>query len=187
MDWDNGAEWTAVGCGLLFLVFTIRENRIGWIFGGISTAIFAYILFKVKLFADAGLNIFYTLMAVKGWRDWGKPEKATSVSRISSKESLWLICLVSIFPLMLGVLLSRFTKADFPFADSFIAGTAIAATRLSIGKKLENWPVWMISNGVAIFLFIHKNLLLTAALTAIYFILAVAGWTTWYRKWKKNL
>jgi nicotinamide mononucleotide transporter len=186
MDWNNVAEWTAVCCGLLFLAFTIRENRIGWLFGGISTAIFAFILFQAKLFADSGLNIFYTLMAVKGWYDWGKTEKATSVSRISSKEGLWLIFLIPFFSLMLGALLSRFTEADFPFADSFIAATAIAATRLSIRKKLENWPIWIISNGVAIFVFIHKNLLLTAILTSVYFILAVVGWRTWYIKWKKD-
>ncbi len=186
MNWGNAAEWTAVVCGLLFLALTIRENRTGWLFGGISTGIFAFIMFDAKLFADMGLNIFYTLMAVKGWSDWGKPEKKIAVSRISLHEGLFVILLIPATSFVMGSLLSRYTEAEFPFADSFVSTTAIAATWLSIRKKLENWPIWIISNGVAIFLFIQKNLSLTAILTSVYFILAVEGWITWNRKWKNN-
>jgi nicotinamide mononucleotide transporter len=186
MDWGKAAEWTAVGCGLLFLFLTIRENRTGWLFGGFSTGIFAFIMFDAKLFAEMGLNIFYTLMAVKGWFDWGKPEKATSISRLSVKEGLFLILFIPTICFTMGTLLDKFMNAESPFTDSFVSATAIAATWLSIRKKLENWPIWIISNGVAIFLFIQKNLSLTAMLTSVYFILAVAGWVTWNRKWKNN-
>ena len=187
MIWNNVAEWTAVVCGLLFLVLTIRENRKGWLLGGISTAIFAFIMFKANLFAEMGLNLFYTLMAIKGWYDWGKPENKMVVSRVSLREGICIFLLIPAACFAMGTLLSRYTEAEFPFVDSFVSTTAVAATWLSIRKKVENWPIWIISNGVAIFLFLEKSLPLTAMLTSVYFILAIAGWITWNKKWKNSL
>jgi hypothetical protein len=46
-------------------------------------------------------------------------------------------------------------------------------------KYVENWPVWIAVNLVAIGLFAYKGLWLTVALYAIFVAMSVVGWRAW--------
>lgn len=181
------AEWSAVICGVLYLTLAIRENRTGWIFGGISTGIYVFIMYHSRLFADMLLNIFYTMMAIKGWIYWGKPGQKLSISVLSKKSRILMIVWMLGFTAVLGYFFRTFTRAEYPFTDSFVTSTAVAATWLSARKKLESWPVWIVSNGTAVVLFYVKGLFPTVFLTLIYLTLALAGWITWIKRWRRNL
>ncbi len=184
MNLLSAAEWSAVMCGIAYLLLAIRENRKGWIFGGISTAIYMYVMYESRLFADMLLNSFYTLMAVKGYLEWGKTENTLPISILPNKTR-WILAFATLSGAgILGYLFQKFTEADYPFADSFIAATAVTATWLSTQKKMENWAVWIISNSSAILLFYIKGLMPTVFLTLIYLVLAIAGWLTWNKKWR---
>jgi nicotinamide mononucleotide transporter len=186
MELHAWTEWPAVTCGILYLTLAIRENRAGWIFGGISTGIYVFIMYDARLFADMLLNIFYTAMAVKGWIDWGKPDNKLPIS-ILTVQNRWIGIFVTLgIAGAMGYFFRQYTEADYPFADSFVAATAVAATWLSTRKKLENWPVWIISNSTAVILFYVKGLLPTVFLTFIYLTLSVAGWKAWNKQWKKD-
>ena len=49
-------------------------------------------------------------------------------------------------------------------------------------KRLENWLLWIILDVIFVGLFIHKDLYLTAALYALFTLLAVHGWRQWQRQ-----
>ena len=53
-------------------------------------------------------------------------------------------------------------------------------------KILENWLYWIVIDAVAIFLYIDRELYLTALLMAIYVVLAVAGWFLWQRDYRAH-
>jgi len=44
---------------------------------------------------------------------------------------------------------------------------------------VENWPVWVMVNGVSIGLFAFKGLWLTVLLYALFTLMAMAGWRAW--------
>jgi len=58
---------------------------------------------------------------------------------------------------------------------------AVVATYMVAKKLLENWIYWFVIDATSIFLFIARDLWLTAALFMIYIVIILFG----YRSWKK--
>ncbi len=48
-------------------------------------------------------------------------------------------------------------------------------------KNLENWPLWIVANGVAVVSYWRADLAYTAFLFGVYLVLAVVGWREWSR------
>ena len=74
--------------------------------------------------------------------------------------------------------------AIMPWRDAFIAAFSVAAQVLQARKNLENWPLWVVVNLVAIVSYWSAELAYTAFLYAIYLVLAFAGWREWRRAMK---
>ena len=75
--------------------------------------------------------------------------------------------------------LRNWTDAVMPWRDAFIAVFGIVAQSLQAKKLLENWPVWVVVNLVAVAAYWTADLAYTAFLYVIYLGLAVVGWRTW--------
>jgi nicotinamide mononucleotide transporter len=82
--------------------------------------------------------------------------------------------------------LQRWTDAVMPWRDAFIAVFGIVAQVLQARKVIENWPLWVIVNVVAIAAYWKADLAYTAFLYAIYLGLAVVGWREWARAKKRD-
>src|SRR5690606_6602750 len=50
-----------------------RENILVYPTGIVSVLIFVFICFNARLYADAGINLFYFGMSVYGWYNWTRP------------------------------------------------------------------------------------------------------------------
>jgi len=68
-----------------------------------------------------------------------------------------------------------------PWRDAFIAAFSVAAQVLQARKNIENWPLWVVVNLVAIAAYWSADLAYTAFLYAVYLGLAVVGWVAWAR------
>jgi nicotinamide mononucleotide transporter len=82
--------------------------------------------------------------------------------------------------------LRRWTDAVMPWRDAFIAVFGIVAQVLQARKVIENWPLWVVVNVVAIAAYWKADLAYTAFLYAIYLGLAVVGWREWARATRKE-
>ena len=71
--------------------------------------------------------------------------------------------------------------AAMPWRDAFIAAFSVAAQILQVRKNLENWPLWVVVNLVAVISYWSAELAFTALLYAIYLGLGVVGWCEWRR------
>ena len=75
----NWAEPVAVTLALAYVVFAIKERRFAWVLAAASAALYLRIFFVVGLFMEAGLQLFYILMAIYGWVAWGRDSGATQL------------------------------------------------------------------------------------------------------------
>jgi len=57
----------------------------------------------------------------------------------------------------------------------------VAAQVLQARKKLENWPLWVVVNLVAVASYWSAALAFTALLYLVYLGMAFAGWIAWAR------
>ncbi len=65
-------ELTAAVFGVASVFFAKKENILVFPTGIISTGIYVYLLAEWQLYGDLIINIYYTLMSIYGWYQWGK-------------------------------------------------------------------------------------------------------------------
>lgn len=78
-----------------------------------------------------------------------------------------------------GTLLWKFTDAFAPWIDSLVLTLSVTAQLLLMRRKVENWPVWLIVNTLAVPLFFSRELYLSAAMYAVFWVNAIVSWRHW--------
>ena len=68
-----------------------------------------------------------------------------------------------------------------PFWDSMTTAMSIVAMWMLSRKYIEQWGVWLVVDVITAALYIYKGIPLTAALYALYSVLAVVGYVRWRR------
>jgi nicotinamide mononucleotide transporter len=77
--------------------------------------------------------------------------------------------------------MARYTDAAAPWWDAAVAMGSIAAQILLAQRRLENWIAWIMVDIVAIALYAHRGLTLTAALYVLFLGMCIVGWLQWRR------
>lgn len=78
---------------------------------------------------------------------------------------------------------STFTNAWAPWLDSLILTFSVLAQFMLMGRRIENWFVWLAVNTLAVPLYMTRGLNLTAGL---YFLFWINAWHGLYQ-WRKEL
>ncbi|MFT7411571.1 MAG: nicotinamide mononucleotide transporter [Oleispira sp.] len=190
-------EVVAVILGVAYLVLAMRQNILCWYAALGSTAIFSWLFWDVSLVMESGLNVYYLIMAVYGWWVWrGNAEqnqvnssemiKAVKIKSWSLSRHALIIVGIVLISLATGYGLEKNTSAALPYLDSFTTWGAVITTYMVAQKVLENWLYWLVIDTVAIYLYIDRELYLTALLMAIYVVLAVLGWFMWLKEYRQQ-
>ncbi len=185
---DKSIEIFGAVTGTLYLFFSIKRIIWLWHVGLISSAVYVYVYFVEKFYADMGLYIYYVLISIYGWYHWkygnrGNEKEKLPVSKIEKQKALLLSGVSLALFLLIGAFLDKYTDSPLPWWDSFTTSLSIVATWMLARKQIENWLIWLVVNPVAIGLYLYKGLIPTAILFSFYFVLAILG----YRDWKKEL
>ena len=183
-------ELTAVVFAIVYLVLAVRENILCWFAAGISTLIFLYIFWDVKLYMESGLQVYYLGMAVFGWYQWRLANDGSTslqVSMWSMREHLLALVLIALLTFTSGYLLHSGTDARLPYLDSLTTWGSVVTTFMVVRKVLENWIYWLVIDSISIYLYIDRELYFTAILFAVYIVIIFFGWLTWSKRYQPNM
>ena len=182
-------ETIAVVLSVAYLLLAARARIECWYAAAASVVIYFFILLDVQLYMEAGLQVFYLAMAGYGFLHWRRGAASASGSAgapiVTWRWRNHVIALsgVAAATLVSGWLLHRHTDAAYPFLDAFTTCGALVATVMVARKVLENWLYWIVIDAAAIYLFLARDLEQTAALFALYTVLAAYGFIDWRRRW----
>lgn len=192
IDWisNNYVEIFGAVTGIVYVFLEIRQALWLWPIGIITSAVYIWIFFTGKLYADMSLQGYYLVISCLGWYWWlrgagkkGNDVKALSVSRIDLKTAMILTFIFIILYIVMWFILSKLTDSPVPEVDSFIASLSIVATWMLARKIFEHWLLWIVVNSVAVILFIFRGLYPTVILYIVYLIMSFVG----YVEWKKTI
>ena len=168
-----------VGVGLM-----IRRSLWAFPVGLAAVTVQGVLFYRAHFPADALLQVFYFVTLAWGWRHWVRdrgPAPELPVTRLSARgRGAWLLAAAAAtggWALLIGPWL----QAVMPWRDAFIAAFSVAAQVLQVRKQIENWPLWVVVNLVAVASYATAALAYTAFLYALYLGLALAGWREWRR------
>lgn len=177
------AEIIAVISSLIYVFLAAKANRLCFLFGGISSAIYVYICIRYLLYFDTFLNFFYIIMSVVGYIAWNKPTEDQAIVKISSKSFLWIIIAGSAAVALFGYIANHFSDASMPYIDAFTTVFALIGTVMVIKKYLQNWLIWIVVDTVSIGMYFYKGLYFTSILFLLFTVIAING----YIEWKKQI
>ena len=182
-------EVAAVLLALAYLLLAMRENILCWYAAFASTAIYLFLFWDVSLVMESALQIFYLVIAVYGWWQWrhrSRDGETLHIHRWSARTHLYAFTGVGLLTLVFGYVLDNHTSAALPYLDSFTTWGAVVTTYMVTRKVLENWLYWIVIDGAAIYLYIDRELYLTALLFVLYVILVIIGFFQWYALYRKQ-
>jgi len=182
-------ELAAVILGIAYLLLVVRESLWCWYAAFISTSIFLYLFWEVRLLMESALQVYYLVMAVYGWWHWRRGESndtgtnnELSINTWPLRAHLLAIAGVLLASLLSAELLRHYTQAALPLLDSFTTWGSILTTWMVTRKVLENWLYWLVIDSVSIYLYLDRELYLTALLFMAYIVIVIIG----YRKWLQH-
>ena len=192
----NWIELTAAIFGVISVWYARKEKILVFPFGIINVAIYIYICFEARLYANAGINMVYLASNIFGWYMWsrtGDDNQKLQIRRNSSRQQIltWgsvVVIYAAVFLLLRWV---NRDDADYmasilPWIDAFNTSFFLVATILMAVKRLENWHFWIIGNIVSIPIYASQGLYFTSIQYAIFLVLAIMGLREWNVKVKRN-
>jgi nicotinamide mononucleotide transporter len=204
MDWNTffelfhenmmASSWleiVAVVFGILSVWFARQANLLVYPTGIISTVIYVYICFVYQLYADMGINVFYTGMSVYGWYMWTRKDEKKRYRPIlwnTVKQQLQGLVMIPVFfGAILGLIFLAkqddvaYMQSYIPYIDSFTTSIFLIAMWYMARKKIESWIYWIAGNIISVPLYFVKGLVFTSFQFSVFLVLAVMGLLNWIR------
>lgn len=191
--WITGNYIELLGAifGFAYIFLSIKQNIWCWPVGLITSALYIYVFFVSKFYADMGLQVYYLIVSVYGWYHWmfGSKSKKTDdlkVSTINFKLGIYLFIANGILFLVISYILVNYTDSVVPYWDAFTTAASFVATWMLARKMIEHWIIWVVVDFVSLGLYLVKGLYPTVILFAIYTFMAVLGYIEWRKELKES-
>ncbi len=176
---DAGVVTTVLGIWL-----TTRRKLICWPVVLISDVLYLIVFYRVKLYSDALLQIFFLAFTLYGWWYWWRgvrEEGEVRVVRLPLASMLAGLAAGAVGTVMLAWLMVRIGAA-LPRLDAALTSYSLVATWWQTRKHTASWWLWIAVDLVYIGEYLYKGLRPTAALYALLVALAVVGLREWRRR-----
>lgn len=184
-------EIIAAVFGFLCVWFCIIRNVWTWPTGLVQVLLLIAVFYHAKLYADMALHVIYVGLQIFGWVAWQKSKQrnranstgseVVAIRSLNRRENVTCILVTILLTVAFSSILMRWTDAELPIADSFVAAASLVAQFLLATRYCENWIYWIVIDTVGIGLFTYKELFPTAILYALFWGMAIAGLIAWKR------
>lgn len=193
MSWTP-LEFAANFMTVLCIFLAGRNNVHTWWTGIVACILFGALFFQAQLYADVTLQAFFVVTGIIGWYSWVASRKQDSFNKNESMSldseplpitrvslsTFWSMFGVAVLAAVgYGTILKMYTNAFAPMIDSLVLTFSVIAQLLLMRRKLETWPLWVIVNTLAVPLFYSRELYLTSALYAVFWVHALWAWNHW--------
>ncbi|MDP9191194.1 MAG: nicotinamide riboside transporter PnuC [Acidobacteriota bacterium] len=182
----NWFELVAAVITLVSIWLATRQNLWYYPTGIVALAMYTWLFFQAKLYAESLLQIICLVLMIYGWYEWlhGGAHR-TELPVTKTPRWAWTAGVISglIGSAIVIWIQLRYTDNPAPYVDSSLLVWSLVAQWMTARKWLENWILWIVINTVSVPLYVTRDLWITAILYIGLWILAIFG----YRAWRRSL
>jgi nicotinamide mononucleotide transporter len=177
--------------GLLAVWLLIKQHILTWPIGIIYVLISFVIFWRIQLYGDFFLHIFFLILNIYGWYYWSKKsdKEELPVTRLSGIQNLKIAGLTALGVIVFGYFLQQLPiifeglePASVPYWDATTSILSVTGMWLTTRKKIENWYYWLLVDVLAAGIYIYKGIYFYSFLYGVYIFMAVWG----YMEWRKS-
>lgn len=181
----NYLEAFAVFTSYLCTYLCVRERRINYPVGVVTTAAYCALFIQYDLLASAVLNAYLVPTLIYGWFRWGKDTVTRPVQHVRAKMiPVYLLVTAAVGGGAIAI--NTALGGAFVLADTSILVLTILAQFLLDNKKYETWFVWMAVNVLAIYVYANAGLALAAFQYVFFLANTLYGLYMWNRSMKNE-
>jgi nicotinamide mononucleotide transporter len=198
MSW---LELVATIFGLLAVWLSAREHISNWGIGLVNVVCSGVIFYKLSLYSDVFLQIYFFITGVYGWWLWSRTkaithEKVVVINWLPRKYQILMIITIIVSTLVIGSMVTKLhiwypalfpTEASFPYADTLVMTMSIFGNLLLTMKKIESWVLWVLVDIIAPILYFQKGILLITFEYVVFLGLASFALVNWLRIYKERM
>lgn len=194
-------EFFGTLAGGLAVWLSARGNIWSWSIGILNVTLFFFLFYQVQLYPDMFLQLFFFITNLVGWWRWAHPKqgeenlrKELKASWMGTRRSLAILAVTLTGTAAFGYFASNLHEwmpdlfplpSAFPFLDSFVLTSSVAATYLMVQKKVECWAMWILTDSMATYLYFSKNILFVGVEYFAFCLIAAYGLWKWQREAKQ--
>lgn len=181
-------EWLGFITTIICIYLAAKENIWNWPISIASIVISAILYFESQLFGDTLLQFYFLFTAFYGWWYWLRKKQLHQrpIVRINFRQWLLVLSIITGLTLVLGYLLSHYTRSNVPYEDAFCTAVSLVGQLMLTRKILENWILWIIVDLCYVPLLMYKDLYLYAILYFILALIAVQGLMAWRKTYHEQ-
>jgi nicotinamide mononucleotide transporter len=178
----SAVEWIGAAAGLACVWLVARANIWNWPVSILNTTLYFVVFLRARLYADALLQVVFTLLGIYGWWSWrfGGAQGAELAIRFATRAERIAAAAASLVGVAFSALvLTHATDSPVPLWDSSVLVLSLVATWAQARKILESWWVWIGVDVISVPLYVARELYPTALLYALFLGLCVMGLRRW--------
>ena len=189
--WLTAVNFVSAVAGVLCVFFCARAQVSNFIFGLINTLVYIVYLFYWHIWGTMCLELFlYLPMGVIGWIHWARHRDTQRQELIVARKlNLWQNALTAVLILAGTLVYYRIllnAGGNVALWDAATVAIGIAATALQTLRYREQYWWWLVTDVVAVAMYIEHFDPVYLTKKTIYLIVAVIGLINWLRLSRKN-
>ena len=184
--WLTVVNFVSAIAGILCIFFTAKASISCCVFGIVNTAAYVVFLAYWQIYGTMCLEILvYMPFAIIQWYVWAKHRdreltEKTRTRRLSYKQDVLVFGIVAVSGIVYYHILDAL-GGTVPLLDAYTVALGIIAVALSAFRFREQYILWLITDIVAVAMYIEFFDPVYLTKKTIYLIMAFVGLSTWWR------
>ena len=182
--WLTIINFISAICGIICIFFCAKANISNFVFGVVNTLVYAIFLFYHKIYGTFALEVlFYLPVNFISWYFWSKHRDKKLIEKTKAKKLTLLQNIICAAIITIGGIIyhSILVKLGGTVAwlDAFTLSIGIIAVLLEMFRYKEQYYWWIITDIIAVAMYIIHFDLVYLTKKSIYLIMAIIGIINW--------
>ena len=184
--WLTIINFISAICGIMCIFFCAKANISNFVFATVNTIVYAIFLFYNKIFGTFFLEVlFYLPINFISWYLWAKHRdkkliEKTKTKRLTVFQNIIATILIIVGGLIYHVILVKM-GGNVAWLDAFTLSIGIIAVILEMFRYKEQYVWWIITDIIAVAMYIIHFDLVYLTKKSIYLIMAIIGLINWHK------
>ena len=184
--WLTIVNFISAVCGIICIFFCAKANVSNFIFGLVNTIVYAIYLMYYKIYGTFYLEVlFYLPMNIASWINWARhrdkiEKEKTKTKRLTIKQHILSVIFVGVVTTITYIILKK-VGGTVAFLDALTVAIGIVATVLELYRFAEQYVWWIITDIIAVIMYIVHFDTVYLTKKSIYLIMAVIGLINWIK------
>ena len=184
--WLTIINFISAVCGIFCVFFCTKANISNFIFATVNTIVYAVYLYYHKIFGTFALEVlFYLPINFISWYIWSKHRDKELVEKTKSKKLSLKKNIVITSIIIMGAIIYHYVLVriggNVAWLDAFTLSIGIIAVILEMLRYKEQYVWWIITDVIAVAMYIIHFDAVYLTKKSIYLIMAIIGLINWHK------